>query len=122
MRKILALSVLTALFCVSLGSADLVTPRKLDPNEKIAPMSVRSYVAAFKASERARAIVSGRGQTCMGLYVFDAQGNCLAKDDMTVPKVCDDLNVEWIPPVEGRCSVEIRNLGHDVNEYQLNIR
>lgn len=121
MRKLLAGSVLAILLCVSFSSAELVTPRKLGHAEAVAGMSVRATLEKFKPNERASVIVSGKGATCLGLYVFDAQGNCIAKDDVTPAQASDDLTVEWVP-LESACSVEVRNFGNSANAFDLAIR
>ncbi len=122
MRLILLHAPLALLVCVSLGSADRVEPQKFEPKELILPMAARSYSAALKADEPAQALVSGNGQACLGLYVFDANGNCVALDDRTAPQSCDDLGVEWIPITAGRYSAVVRNAGFDVNPYRFAIR
>jgi hypothetical protein len=122
MRPSLLLAPVALLVYVSLGSADLVEPRKFDPKEQLLPMTARSYLGAFKADERAEALVSGNGQSCLGLYVFDANGQCVAIDDLTATKSCDDLGVEWVPNAAGRYCVVVRNAGLDVNPYRLAIR
>lgn len=118
----MACSALTVLLCVSLGSADLVKPRMAETKQTLAAGMTRSYVDAFKKNERALAIASGAGHSCMGLYVFDSHGNCLAKDDLSAPATADDLIVAWYPAEEGRYSVDVRNAGFEANKYQIALR
>jgi hypothetical protein len=122
MRIIMMCSVLTVLFCVSLGSADLVKPREPAKELKIPAGMTRSYVDTFKKNERALVIASGRGKACLGLYVFDSRGNCVARDDISGPATSDDLIVEWLPPDEARYCVELRNAGFENNPYQIALR
>ena len=122
MRIIMACSVLAVLFCVSLGSADLVKPREAVKDPRLPAGMTRSYVDAFKKNERALAIVSGNGRACLRLYVFDNQGNCVAKDNISAPATADDLIVEWYPPEEGRFNVELQNAGFENNIYQIALR
>jgi hypothetical protein len=122
MRKIMACSVLTVLFCVSLGSADLVKSRKGEIDLVLPAQMTRSYMDTFRKDERALAIASGNGRACLGLYVFDSQGNCLAKDDLSAPATADDLIVEWYPAEQGRYSVDVRNAGFETNKYQIALR
>ena len=112
MRTIMASSLM--LTCVCLASADLVTPRPAVKEQPISAMSLRAYTEAFRADEEARVIVSGDGSTILALYVFDADGNCVAKDDVPAPESSDDLFVEWVPASAGRYSVEMRNAGFAV--------
>lgn len=122
MQKLLAGGLLGLLMCVAWSSAELVTPRPVEPKERIAGMSVRSYVEHFKENDRALVMASGDSSTCLAVYVFDGQGNCVAKDDLSFRDSTDDLAAEWIPPATARYSVEIRNGGIVPNVYQLGIR
>ncbi len=122
MRLLLVASLLGLLVFVSLSSADLVTPRPLESKERVAGMSVRPYVELFKGNERALVMASGDSSTCLAVYVFDGQGNCVAKDDLSYRESSDDLAAEWIPPATARYSVEIRNGGLVPNVYQMAIR
>lgn len=122
MRKLLAGSLLAILLCVSFSSADLVTPKKMGSAERIAGMSIRATIDKFKANERASVVVSGEGATCLGLYVFDAQGNCVAHDDVTTPQASDDVAVDWIPADTADYIIEVRNAGTGLNLFDLAVR
>jgi hypothetical protein len=122
MRAKFAWSVLTILLGVSIATAGLVLPRQRDVDQRIDGHRLRGYIEAFKANERALVIVSGIGNTCLGLYVFDAQGNCIARDDLSDPQTADDLITEWIPIEQARYSIEVRNGGIASNEYQMGMR
>jgi hypothetical protein len=122
MRAKLAWSLLTILLGVSIATAGLVLPRQRDVDQRIDGRRVLSYVEAFKANERALVIVSGSYNSCLGVYVFDAQGNCVARDDMSDPQTADDLITEWIPLEQARYSVEVRNAGVASNEFQMGMR
>jgi hypothetical protein len=122
MRPSLLCAPLALLVCVSLGDADLVVPRPYGREERVAPLSTRSYLAEFKTDEPAKVQLSGGGNSSLGLYVFDAHGNCLKWDDLTTPRACDELLLEWIPSAGGRCAVAVHNGGLDVNEYTLAMR
>jgi hypothetical protein len=122
MLKKLVWTVLTVFLGVSIATADLVLPRQRDAKQEIVGRRIRSYVEAFKANERALVIASGEYRSCLGLYIFDAQGNCVARDDMSDPQTADDLITEWIPLEQARYSIEIRNAGIAANVYQLAVR
>jgi hypothetical protein len=115
-------SLLAVLLCVSIGSADLVMPRQRDVEQKLAGQRRRSYVESFKANERASVLVSGDGQSCLSVHIFDADGNCVAFDDNTEPKTADDLIAEWIPEEQARYSIEVRNSGTAANQFELAVR
>ena len=76
----------------------------------------------FKPNERALVIVSGNYQSCLGVYVFDSQGNCVAKDDTSDPQAADDLVTDWIPAEQARYSIEVRNAGMMPNSFQIAVR
>lgn len=122
MRKLLVGSLLGMLLCVSIGSADLVAPRKFGAKENIPGLGIRSTIERFKANEPASVIISGDGDTCLGLYIFDGNGNCVAKDDFTSPHSSDDLAVEWIPPETAPYAIEVRNAGITFNAYEFAVR
>ena len=122
MRWTPALILAGSLLCVSLATADLITPSKLGPKVAIPGIGRRAISERFKANEPARAIVSGDGDTCLGLYIFDTHGNCVAKDDSTSPVSSDDLAVEWFPAGLHPYSVEVWNGGYLPSEFELGIR
>ena len=119
--RLLILSAAGVLLGVSIVSADLETPEKLAAVE-IPGLGARATLRRFKANEEAQAIVSGKGSTCLGLYVFDANGNCVAKDDLTAPESSDDLTVKWVPHEAAAYSVEVRNGGIMPNSYEFLLR
>jgi len=76
----------------------------------------------------AKIIVGGTGKSCLGLYVFDGAGNCVAWDDVAKwndpahAQFCDELGVEWISDAAGRYTVEVRSAGLSATKYALAIR
>jgi hypothetical protein len=48
-------------------------------------------------------------ETRLGLYVFDAHGNCVAWDDFAPKKGTRDSAVTFVPPESGRYTVVVRN-------------
>src|SRR2546423_15007989 len=111
MRPLLATSPLLLLLCVSFTSADLREPQKFGPKEQVPGMSVHPYFANFKPHEAARVQVSGNGRSCLGVYVFDPAGNCVALDDLkgdvNGAQYCDEMLANWIADGVGRYCVEI---------------
>ena len=116
------LAVAVVLVCVSLGSADLVTPRNQVQQTGIPGLATRATIERFKVNEPAAVMVSGNSATCLGLYVFNAHGNCVAKDDRVSPQSSDDLAVEFIPSDIAPYSIEVRNGGFAVNVYSIAVR
>lgn len=108
---------------VSWSSADLLTPRMPEKNKiRISPLGTRVFADVFKANEDALVIAQGEGGTVLALYVFDAAGNCLARDDYSGPSTSDDLIVRWVPAEATRVSVEVRNLGGKENSFEFGMR
>ena len=122
MRSILGVSLLTVLVCVSFSAADLVMPRKRDAEQVVPAYNIRAYSDTFRKSESARVIASGVGDSCLGLYIFDARGNCVAWDDKGDARTADDLFAEWIPAEQERFNVEVRNGGFEANTFRIALR
>jgi hypothetical protein len=70
----------------------------------------------------ARVIVVGKGAAYLGLYVFDAHGNCVASDDDVTRRTRDDAYVEWIPPRSGPYAIAVKSLGRAENEFLMTVR
>jgi hypothetical protein len=78
-----------------------------------------SVGTTFKGGERATVIVSGTGASYLGLYVYDEDGNCVARDDLGDKGVRDDLTVVWYPPRTAPYRIEVRNFGARLNQFDL---
>jgi hypothetical protein len=122
MRKLLCVSVLIALVLACKVDADIVSERKREGEVPILGMTIRAYSATFKKNEPARVLASGNYASNFGLYVFDANGNCVAKDDVSDPATADDCFAVWIPPEQQGYAVEVRNAGIDPNVFQIALR
>jgi hypothetical protein len=122
MRTIFGVSLTAALVLVSYCGADLVTPRKREAKVAIPGFSVRAFTDTFKKNELARVIASGNGESCLGVYVFDAKGNCVAWDDKSDARTGDDLYTEWIPSEQQAYTIEIRNAGYEANSFRIALR
>ena len=72
---------------------------------------VRSVREEFAGGVRTSVIVSGNGRGYLGVYVYDALGNCVARDDFGNSVTYDDLNAEWYVPVTASYGIDIFNLG-----------
>ena len=121
MRKLLCVAFLILLF-VCAADADIVTERKREPEVPIPGLTIRAYTDTFKKNEPARACASGNWVSNFGLYIFDANGNCVARDDVTEPPTADDCFANWIPPEKQAYSIEVRNAGIDQNVFQIAMR
>lgn len=79
-----------------------------------------SRFLGFRAGERALVIATGTGQSPLALYVYDSDGNCVARDDVVEPRgSSDDVAVEWVPAEQARFGIELRNLGSRTNRVDM---
>lgn len=73
------------------------------------------YNISFRAGELAMVMVIGDGDTDLDLYVYDSNGNLIARDaDYT-----DDCIVSWTPRWTGNFRIKIVNRGRVYNQYIL---
>lgn len=77
--------------------------------------SCDSYSISFVANFLAEVVVSGDGDTDLDLYVYDSNGNLIAKDD----DYTDGCYVRWRPSWTGRFIIKIVNRGPVYNKYVL---
>jgi hypothetical protein len=73
------------------------------------------YRMTFVGGEWEVLFVSGDGSTDLDLYVYDENGNLVAKDDDN----SDQCAVRFIPRWTGPFTVKIVNRGHYANRYTL---
>jgi hypothetical protein len=77
--------------------------------------STNVYRMTFVGGEWEVLAVSGDGDTDLDLYVYDENGNLVAKDDDN----SDDCMVRFIPRWTGPFTVKVVNRGHYANRYTL---
>lgn len=77
--------------------------------------SIDTYQISFIANYLAEIAVSGDGDTDLDLFVYDSNGNLIAKDD----DYSDDCYVSWVPLWTGRYIVKIVNQGPLYNRYVI---
>ena len=77
--------------------------------------STDTYQVSFIADYLAEIVVSGDGDTDLDLYVYDSNGNLIAKDE----DYTDDCYVRWVPKWTGRFIVKIVNRGPVYNRYVI---
>ena len=119
MNRWLGLSAL--LLCAALVSGAPIPP--IEPQAFDMPgFGQKVVTATFQGGERSVVIASGNGRSPLALYVYDADGNCVAKDDLAPAATLDDVAVDWFPPTTGRYTVEMRNPGASANKVQMAIR
>jgi hypothetical protein len=97
--------------------------KTFEPEEaELAPMASRNYTLEFRGGKRATVLALGNGATYLGLYVNDAQGNCIAWDDEGNLLTSDDLAVGWTPQENAFYSIEVINAGLVRNKCRLYMR
>jgi hypothetical protein len=118
MRRVLLLGGLIALFAAGQAlpgpvEGPFVLRKTVPPNNSV------NLVKDFKAGERTCVVVIGNGMSYLGLYAYDADGNCIARDDRADYPTRDDAAVEWYPPQAGRYTMEVRNLGAQKDAFSM---
>lgn len=83
--------------------------------ERVSAKSTDTYVVAFKYGVPAEIFVSGDGDTDLDLYVYDENGNAIARD----ADYSDDCYVCWTPAWTGNFVIKVVNRGNVYNQYVL---
>ena len=127
MRMLLMLGGLAILLATHLGCETPPQERrakKVDGFRKVDfdPLSYTTTSQRCQANERTSVIVYGQGTSPLGVYVYDAHGNCVARDDLSLGRVTDDLAAAWQAPREEFYDIEIYNFGRKPNTAELAIR
>ena len=77
--------------------------------------STDTYVVRFYANEPATVVVSGDGDSDLDLYIYDENGNLIAKD----ADYSDDCIVTWNPKWTGDFVIKVVNRGNVYNHYVI---
>jgi hypothetical protein len=99
-------------------SAGPVQPRAYSL-ERVDPFASKYFTDLYEGGQPAKAIVVGDGRTYLGLYAYDPDGNCVAHDDLGSFSTRDDRVIEWFVPETRRYTVEVRNLGRSLNQFEI---
>ena len=86
------------------------------PSRDLAAVNANSYLdytASFAKGQLAEVLLSGDGDTDLDLYVYDSNGNLIAKDT----DYSDDCYVRWVPAWTGRFTIRIVNRGPVYNRF-----
>jgi len=120
--RTLCLGGLFALLLVVQAGTGAPVQGSLTGQARVAPNSSFNLVKDFKGGERACVIITGDGSSYLGLYVYDADGNCIARDDRASYQTRDDAAVDWYPPQTGRYTIEVKNLGVLKNTFKIAVQ
>jgi hypothetical protein len=109
---------------VAAASVALTAPLTPHPPLKVElpALASRYFPVSFEGGQRAIAIASGNFSSPLGLYVYDAHGNCVARDEALEFEGRDDLAAEWFPPETAAYTIEVRNAGLQPNPARLVLR
>lgn len=74
-----------------------------------------TYSMNYIAGQTAEVAVSGDGDTDLDLFIYDSNGNLIAKDN----DYSDDCYVRWCPRWTGRFVIKVVNRGGVANRYVI---
>ena len=83
--------------------------------EKVDAKKVATFTEKFNSGELAEVVVSGDGATDLDLYVYDAGGNQICKDEDR----SDKSYCHWYPKSTASFEIRIRNRGEVFGKYVL---
>jgi len=122
MKHIFFFAAFLALFASGERGRSAPVGRSFVAQATVGPYRGVELVQEFKGGERACVIVSGNGLSYLGLYVYDANGNCIARDDHGNYATRDDAAVEWYPSRAGRYAIEVKNLGTREDAFKMAVQ
>jgi hypothetical protein len=76
------------------------------------------YNEVFRGGENATVSIVGDGDTDLDLYVYDANGNLIAR----AVGLSDRETISFFPFQTGTFRIEVRNLGNVWNQYTITMR
>lgn len=112
-RNFLIAAVTAGLFSAAADAGATGGPKY--SNDVVRAHSTDSYTIYFHGGELARVAVRGDGDTDLDLYIYDENGNLIARDTGRT----DYCVVRFRPRWTGRFTVRIKNLGRVYNRYRL---
>lgn len=115
MKKRLIATTLMVTFILSAGAQSFADalggPRS--GKYRISARDTQRFNVFFVAGRTARVAVVGDGYTILDLYIYDLNGNLIAKDERSTVA----LLVEWQPRFGQTFIIEVVNRGNTYNEY-----
>ena len=119
MKRWLWLALPGLLLLTPIGFSSPTEARKPGARAIGAFSSIFFIVPCNGGGERSCVIATGKGSSPLALYVFDAHGNCVARDEPVAAPGGDDVAVEWFPTIAGVFTVELRNPGRLSNLVEV---
>jgi hypothetical protein len=121
--RVLCSGLLLLLAGAALGPGAPLDPKTRLVEGKVEPYRDLNYERTFQAGIPAKVIALGEARKgYLGLYVFDAHGNCVARDDEVNDRTVDDTAVEWVPAQTGPCTIQVKALGKNGFDFLMTVR
>ncbi|HEX4613099.1 MAG TPA: hypothetical protein VH092_33230 [Urbifossiella sp.] len=114
MRKVILAAVAAAVGFGGAGYAGAVGGPK-QSTTRVNARATDVYTIEFRGGETARITVAGDGDTDLDLYIYDENGNLVAKDDDNT----DYCVATWTPRWTGKFTVRVVNRGGVYNQYRI---
>ena len=89
---------------------------------QLPPYGVAHYGSRCEPGQPVVAIISGNGVSALGLYVFNAAGQCVAHDDDVSVPIIGDRIVTFTPADAGPYELEVRNFSGDTDQVEAVFR
>src|SRR5262249_17386164 len=120
---ILCSGLLIVLASAALGPGAPLDPKTRLVEGKVEPYRDVHYERQFQAGIPAKGIALGEARKgYLGLYVYDAHGNCVARDDDVNDRTVDDTAAEWVPAQTGLYTIQVQALGKNGFEFLMTVR
>ena len=111
--KIIIGTVSVAILGTSVFAGAIDGPQRA--NTQVKANSIDRFTVNFRENERAIVCLKGDGDTDLDLYIYDENGNLVAKDiDNT-----DTCAAVWTPKWSGHFTIQVKNRGNVYNCYKL---
>ena len=114
MRKLILAAVAAVVGLNGVATAGAI-PGPRENTTRVTARGTDRYEIAFRGGEVARIVVDGDRTTDLDLYVYDENGNLVAKDDDTT----DYCVVSFTPRWTGKFTVRVVNRGSVYNQYRI---
>jgi hypothetical protein len=114
MRKLILAAVAAVVGVQGVGLAGAI-PGPRENTTRVTARGTDRYEIVFRGGEVTRIVVDGDRTTDLDLYVYDENGNLVAKDDDNT----DYCVVSFTPRWTGKFTVRVVNRGSVWNQYKI---
>jgi hypothetical protein len=121
--RVLCSGLLILLAGAALGPGAPLDPETRAVEGKLEPYRDHTFWRRFSGGgSKAEVIAVGKGSGLLGLYVYDADGNCVGHDDDVTQRTLDDAVVHWVPARTDLYTIEVRSLSRHENTFLMTVR